>query len=108
MQIGIYRNYYSTGQKVTYDKTIYIDNPKQLINLSIKKRNPNDNKSEYFDRLPPYFTFFVIAGFSLLMYGFLWICWANQFTVVIFLHAKQYRLLNFWVCFLFYNDYLLY
>ena len=48
MQIGIYRNYYSTVQKVTYDRTIYFDNPKQLINLSIKKGNPNDNKSDSF------------------------------------------------------------
>ena len=102
MQIGLYRNYYSTVQKVTYDRTIYFDNPKQLINLSIKKGNPNDNKSEYFDRLPPYFTFLVITGFSFLMKVFFGFVGLINVTVVIFLHAKQYRLLAFWVAIVFY------
>ena len=102
MQIGINRNYYSTGQKVTYDRIIYTDNPKQSINLSIKKGNPNDNKSEYFDRLPPYITFLVIAGFSLLMKVFFGFVGLINVTVVIFLHAKQYRLLAFWVAIVFY------
>ena len=36
------------------------------------------------------------------MWGFLWICWANQCCCCDFLHAKQYRLLAFWVAIVFY------
>ena len=36
------------------------------------------------------------------MWGFIWICWANQCCFCDFLHAKQYRLLSFWVAIIFY------
>ena len=83
-------------------RIIYTDNARPLINIAINKGNIGDNKSEYFDRLAPYFIFVVIAGISLLVWLFLWICWANQCCCCDFLHSKQYRLLAFWIAIVFY------
>ena len=95
-------NYYSTGQKVSFDRTIYTDNARPLINMAIGKGSYSYNRGEYVERLGPYFFFVVCAGISLIVWVFVWICWANQCCCCDFLHAKQYRNLAFWVAIIFY------
>ena len=95
-------NYYSTGQKVSFERTIYTDNARPLINMAIGKGSYSYNRGEYVERLGPYFFFVVCAGISLIVWVFVWICWANQCCCCDFLHAKQYRNLAFWVAIIFY------
>ncbi len=95
-------NYYSTGQKVSFDRTIYTDNARPLINMAIGKGSNSYNRGEYVERLGAYFFFVACAGISLIVWVFVWICWANQCCCCDFLHAKQYRNLAFWVAIIFY------